>query len=266
MADEGDGLEVDVTRPSVARAYDAVLGGRDNYPPDRAVAEELRKTAPQITDLAWWNRAILGRGVRYLAAEAGVRQFIDLGAGLPTMENTHEVAQRHAPDARVVYVDIDPFVLAHGRKLLAADDRTAVITADLRKPWSVLEHPDTRRLIDLSEPVAILLIGMLHHLHDDEDPGGIVDTYMGAVPPGSHLFITHFCDSSPDARALEKTFLTFLGSGRFRTVAEIRRYFTGLEMAEPGLVYLPEWRPDEPVNRWLTTAQRLMVGGIGRKP
>jgi hypothetical protein len=266
VAVEGDGMEFDVTRPSVARAYDAVLGGRDNYPPDRAVAEELRRTVPRIADLAWWNRAILGRGVRYLAAEAGVRQFIDLGAGLPTMENTHEVAQRHAPGARVVYVDIDPIVLAHGSALLAANDRTAVITADLRKPWSILDHPDTRRLIDRSEPVAILLVGMLHHLHDGEDPGGIVDTYVGAVPPGSHLFITHFCDASPDARALQKTFLTFLGSGRFRTVVEIRRYFAGLEMVGPGLVYLPEWRPDEPVNRWLTTAQRLMVGGIGRKP
>jgi hypothetical protein len=265
VAVDGDGLEFDVSRPSVARTYDAVLGGRDNYPPDEAVAEELRKTVPQITDLAWWNRAVLGRGVRYLAAEAGMRQFIDLGAGLPTMDNTHEVARRHAPDARVVYVDIDPIVLAHGKALLAADERTAVITADLRKPCGVLDHPDTRRLIDRTKPVAILLVGVLHHLHDNENPGGIVDAYMDAVPAGSHLFITHFCDSGPDARALQKTFLTFLGSGRFRTVVEIRRYFAGLEMVEPGLVYLPEWRPDGPVNRWLTTTQRLTVAGIGRK-
>jgi SAM-dependent methyltransferase len=265
VRDGSPAFKFDVTKPSIARAYDAVLGGKDNYAVDRAVADELRRTSPRIGALAWWNRAILGRGVRYLAAEAGVRQFIDLGAGLPTMENTHQVAQRHAPGARVVYVDIDPIVLAHGRALLAANDRTAVITADLRRPCSILDHPDTRQLIDLSEPVAILLVGMLHHLHDDEDPEGIVRAYMGAVPPGSHLFITHFCDSGPEARALEKTFLAFLGTGRFRTTEEIRRFFTGLEMVEPGLVYLSEWRPDGPVSCRPTIAQRLMVGGIGRK-
>ncbi|WP_059005687.1 SAM-dependent methyltransferase [Streptomyces specialis] len=259
-------VAVDVTVPSIARAYDAVLGGKDNYAADRAVADQLRRTMPAIGELAWSNRAILGRTVRHLAAEAGIRQFLDLGAGLPTMENTHQVAQRHAPAARVVYIDNDPIVLAHGRALLEENDRTAVVTADLRAPEAVLADPGVRRLIDLSEPVAVLLVGMLHHLHDDEDPAGLVDAYMSAVPPGSHLVVTHFCDTGPDARELQETFLRFLGTGRFRTTAEIAAYFDGLDMLPPGLVPLPLWRPDTPVEEPLSTARRLMAGGVGRKP
>ncbi|HEX2313205.1 MAG TPA: SAM-dependent methyltransferase [Thermomonospora sp.] len=257
---------IDTTRPSIARAYDAVLGGKDNYEVDRAVAEELFKVMPEIGDLAWYNRAILGRGVRHLAAEAGVRQFLDLGSGLPTVENTHQVAQRHVPDARVVYVDIDPIVLAHGRALLVQNEYTTVVTADLRDPEAVLGLPEVHKLIDFSEPVAVLLVGMLHHLHDDEDPQGIVERYMAAVPSGSHLFLTHFCRSGPDAAALEETFLRFLGTGRFRTREEIARYFTGLDLVPPGLVHLPEWRPDGLLTYPLTIGQRLMIGGIARKP
>ncbi|WP_433337331.1 SAM-dependent methyltransferase [Spirillospora sp. CA-294931] len=257
---------IDVTNPSIARAYDAVLGGKDNYAPDRAVADELMKVMPEIRELAWDNRALLGRGVRYLAREAGVRQFIDLGSGLPTVENTHQVAQSEAVDARVVYVDNDPIVLAHGRAILAENDRTAVVSADLRDPEGVLGHDRVRDLIDLSEPVAVLLVGMLHHLHDDEGPKRIVEAYMDAVPSGSHLFLTHFCRSGPDAEALEKTFLHFLGTGRFRTRDEVAEYLDGLDLVDPGLVYLPEWRPDKPVEYPLSVRERLMIGAIGRKP
>lgn len=262
----GPAPHIDLSRPSIARAYDAVLGGKDNYVVDRAVADQLRETMPQIGDIAWYNRAILGRTVRYLAAEAGIRQFIDLGAGLPTMENTHQVAQRHDPGARVVYVDNDPIVLAHGRALLEENDRTAVVTADLREPAAVLAHPDVTRLLDLSQPVGVLLVGMLHHLHDDEDPQGIVDAYMSVVPSGSHLVITHFCDMGADAKSLQDTFLSFLGTGRFRTVEEITGYFRGLELVDPGVVYLPQWRPDGPVSEPLSVAERLMAGGVARKP
>ncbi|MFE1592898.1 SAM-dependent methyltransferase [Nocardia sp. NPDC058705] len=256
----------DVNTPSIARAYDAVLGGKDNYQADRAVADHLRATLPQIGELAWLNRAVLGRGVRYLAEEAGIRQFLDLGAGLPTMENTHQVAQSVDPQARVVYVDIDPIVLAHGRALLATNDNTRVVTADLRDSSTVLELAAVREMIDFSEPVAIMLVGMLHHLHDDEDPAGIVKAYLDAVPSGSYVFITHFCDSGDEARELEKTFLTFLGTGRFRTTDELSEFFVGLEMVEPGLVYLPQWRPDRIVRDKLTLPERLMVGAIARKP
>ncbi|NGN62388.1 SAM-dependent methyltransferase [Streptomyces sp. A7024] len=257
--------EIDPSRPSIARAYDVVLGGKDNYAADRAFADQLRATVPQIDDLAWLNRRLLGRAVRYLAGEAGLDQFLDLGAGLPTMENTHQVAQAQNPDTRVVYVDIDPIVLAHGQALLAENGRTGVITADLRDPTAVLEHPTTRELIDRGRPVAVLLIGLLHHLHDDENPQGIVDAYMDAVPAGSHLAISHFCDVGPEARELQETFLTFLGTGRFRTIEEITGYFRGLELIEPGVVPLPVWRPDGLPPGELTLWDRLMAAGVARK-
>ncbi|WP_405497061.1 SAM-dependent methyltransferase [Nocardia sp. NBC_00511] len=263
MADRDAGLDVSV--PSIARAYDAVLGGKDNYEADRAVARQLTETFPGISELAQYNRDILARGVHYLAAHAGITQFLDLGAGLPTMENTHQVAQRERPDARVVYVDIDPIVLAHGQAFLAENAHTKVITADLRDPGEVLANPEVRALVDFEQPVAIMLVGMLHHLHDNDDPGGIVRAYMDAVVPGSHLFITHFCDSDPEARALEDTFLTFLGTGRFRSRAEIAEFFTGFDLVEPGLVYLPLWRPDDEEPLHLTPTERLMIGGIARK-
>ncbi|OHV29120.1 MULTISPECIES: SAM-dependent methyltransferase [Pseudofrankia] len=258
--------EIDVTRPSIARVYDAVIGGKDNFEVDRAIAAEALRIVPEIGDVGRYNRAILRRGVTFLAREAGIRQFVDLGSGLPTVENTHQVAQRHAPDARVVYVDNDPIVLAHGRALLAENDNTDVVTADLREPADVLARPEIAKHIDLSQPVGVLLIGVIHHLGDDEDPDGIVATYLDAVPSGSYLFLTHFCASSPDALALEDAMLRDLGTGRFRTLEEITGYFQGLELLDPGVVYLPEWRPDEPVNHPLTVGQRLMAGGIARKP
>ncbi|MGK5533938.1 SAM-dependent methyltransferase [Streptomyces sp. URMC 129] len=258
-------MGIDVTVPSIARAYDAVLGGKNNYASDRAVADELRRITPGIGDLGWANRAMLGRTVRHLAVEAGIRQFLDLGAGLPTMDNTHQVAQRHAPSARVVYVDNDPIVLAHGRALLEENDATAVVTADLCEPEQVLADPGVRRLIDLSEPVGVLLVGILHHFRDDEAVARVVDAYMAAVPPGSHLVITHFCDIGPDAWELQETFRRSLGTGRFRTAKEIAAYFDGLDLLDPGLVPLVMWRPDAPVQEPLPVAQRLMVGGVGRK-
>ncbi|GLW65321.1 SAM-dependent methyltransferase [Actinomadura rubrobrunea] len=258
---------IDITKPSIARAYDVVLNGKDNFEADRAFVREIVKVVPEIYDVAKYNREILGRGVRFLA-EQGIRQFLDLGSGLPTVENTHQVAQRVAPDANVVYVDNDPIVLAHGRALLAENERTAVVTADLRDPKAVMSDPEVTRLIDFGRPTAIMLVGILHHLHDDEDPQGIVEAYMSAVPSGSYLFVTHFCASSQAARDAEKQYLAILGTGRFRTVEEITAYFDGLDLLEPGVVPLPLWRPDGPVppEGELTVGQRLMYGGIARKP
>ncbi|WP_433194692.1 SAM-dependent methyltransferase [Nocardia sp. CA-107356] len=259
-------VEIDPNKPSISRVYDALLGGKDNYPVDEKVCEHLRATMPNIDDLAKLNREILGRGVRYLAGEAGLKQYLDLGAGLPTMENTHQVAQSLQPGAHVVYVDNDPLVLAHGRALLKQNDHTVVVSADLRHPDKVLAHPDVRRTIDFEQPVAVMLVGMLHHLHDDEDPAGVVDGYMNAVPSGSHLFITHFCDSGEEARRTEKSFMEFLGTGRFRTDDEILDLIRGYDLVEPGLVYLPQWRPTRIVRDKLTVIERLMVGAIARKP
>ncbi|MFG2003705.1 SAM-dependent methyltransferase [Spirillospora sp. NPDC048911] len=255
---------IDVSKPSIARVYDAALGGKDNFEVDRVVLAQLSEGLPEVMSMARVNRATLGRGVRIMA-EQGIRQFLDLGAGLPSADNTHTVAQRIAPSSRVVYVDKDPIVLAHGRALLAEDDRTAVITADLREPASILEHEDVHRLIDFDQPVGIMLVAILHHLHDDEDPKGLVDAYMDAVPAGSHLFITHFCNFGPVAEALQEKFLRLLGTGRFRTPEEITAYFDGYDLLEPGVVPNPYWRPDEPPAAALTIAQQLHYTGLGRK-
>ncbi|WP_245966325.1 SAM-dependent methyltransferase [Sphaerisporangium album] len=256
---------IDTTRPSIARAYDVVLNGKDNFEVDRAFVAEIVKVVPEIYDVATYNREILGRGVRFMAGQ-GITQFIDLGSGLPTVENTHHVAQRANPESRVVYVDNDPMVLAHGRALLAEDDRTAVLTTDLRDPSAILADPAVRKLIDFDRPVGVMLVGILHHLHDDEDPRGIIERYMAAVPSGSYLFVTHFCDSSQDARDAEKKFLALLGTGRFRTPEEITAFFDGFELLDPGVVPLPLWRPDGPTPKDLTVGQRLMYGGLARKP
>ncbi|GAA3591128.1 hypothetical protein GCM10022419_087360 [Nonomuraea rosea] len=190
----------------------------------------------------------------------------NLGSGLPTVENTHQVAQRTHPESRVVYVDNDPMVRAQGQALLAANERTAVVTSDLRDPAAILGDESVKRLIDLGRPVGVMLVGILHHLHDDEDPQGIVEAYMAAVPSGSHLFITHFCASSQESRDAEQKYLALLGTGRFRTVAEITAFFDGFELVEPGVVPLPLWRPEAGVPEELTVGQRLMFGGIARKP
>ncbi|WP_344829468.1 SAM-dependent methyltransferase [Actinocorallia longicatena] len=256
---------IDITVPSIARTYDVVLRGKDNFAVDRAFVDEIVKVVPEIYDVATFNREVLGRAVRYMVGQ-GVRQFLDLGSGLPTVENTHQAAQSVAPGSRVAYVDNDPIVLAHGKAILAENDRTAVVTADLRDPAGVLSDPEIRRLIDFGEPVGLMLVGILHHLHDDEDPQGIVDAYLAAIPSGSYVFITSFCNSSPEAAAAEKQYLALLGTGRFRTPAEITAWFDGLDLLEPGVVPNPLWRPDRPVDTDLTVGQRLIYGGLARKP
>jgi hypothetical protein len=270
-----------VTRPSAARLYDHAIGGKDNYTVDRSAGALIKRAHPQARELAVMNRAALRRGVRFLAAEAGIRQFLDLGSGLPTQDNTHEVAQRADPQARVVYIDNDPIVLAHARALLIENHRTDVVAADLRDVRGVVTHPGVCRLIDFSEPVAVVLAAILHHLPDSDDPAGLVAAYLDGVPSGSFLFLTSFCGSDPGAAPVEQAFLTHLGTGWFRPPAVIQGYFEGLEMIEPGLVPLSQWRPDTAFDRELfptdrtrlhdvagelPLTERLIVGGMARKP
>lgn len=257
-------LGIDPEVPSIARVYDAFLGGTDNFPSDRRVVEGIAAAVPEMRTVATLNRAVLGRGVRFLV-QRGVEQFLDLGSGLPTAENTHEVARAVNPGVRVVYVDKDPLVAAHSGALIG-DDLTAMVTADLRSPGTVMAAPAVRRLIDFDSPVAVLLVGILHHLHDEEDPRGVVEAYLSAVPSGSYLFISHFCDSGPEARQAEQKFLSLLGTGRFRTETEIATFFNGLELVEPGLVPTPLWHPDGPVAASLRVGDRLIWAGIARKP
>ena len=257
--------EIDVHQPSIARVYDAILGGKDNFAADRAVADLARQAFPDGGQAAHINRALLGRAVRYMA-RAGVDQFLDLGSGLPTVQNTHQIAQAANAAARVVYVDNDPIVLAHGRALLADNPGTNVVTADLREPEQILSHPDIVRFLDLSRPVGVILNAVIHHVLDEEDPYGIVDHYKQLMSSGSYLLITHFSSSSPEARALEQVLLRTLGRGQLRSREEITRFFDGLDIIEPGIVYLPEWRPDEPVPDPLDISSLLYIGGLGRKP
>ncbi|MEO5876836.1 MAG: SAM-dependent methyltransferase [Streptosporangiaceae bacterium] len=242
---------VDVSKPSVSRIYDYNLGGKDNFAIDREVSRRIEKSMPESSGVAVLNRAMLRRAVRYLAGEAGLRQFLDLGSGLPARDNTHQVAGRVAPDSRVVYVDHDPIVLAHSRALLLDDDRTSVITADLSEVESVLEHADTRRLIDFSQPVGVLLCGILHHVADERDPAAIVRAYLDVFPAGSHLLITHFHRGTPEASELERRFIESIGSGWFRSEDQIRSYFLGLDLVGPGLVPVSSWRPDPAYDREL---------------
>ncbi|MBB5783887.1 SAM-dependent methyltransferase [Nonomuraea jabiensis] len=264
---------IDTTKPSVSRVYDYMLGGKDNYEIDRQVAAAALKVAPDAPEAAMANREFLRRTVHFLAAEAGIRQFLDIGSGLPTQGNVHEIAQAVAPQSRVVYVDHDPIVLVHGRALLAVDASTTIVEADAREPEKILNDQKTRSLIDFDEPVGLLMFGILHHLGDDEDPAGVAGALIGPLAPGSHVVISHFHNPgeahpevSKQAYEAERIFNERLGTGRWRTREEILAYFDGLELLEPGLVPLPEWRPGPDDRATPGITYHTFVGGVGRKP
>lgn len=257
---------IDITIPSIARAYDYALGGKNYFEVDRKIVDTLKETFPGVLAIAKINRTFLQRGVAYLTGEAGIRQFIDVGSGLPSAGNVHEVAHKIDPTARVVYVDHDPIVLAHGRALLADNASTTVIQADAADPQSILDDPVTREFIDFDKPFAVLLSGIIHHLSDEQDPVRVAQTFTAAMPSGSYLLSSNFLDDDdPEAKQLEAKILGAFRTGRFRTWEEQRAYFDGLEMVEPGLVYANDWHPDvntEKSSSWHT----FYCGGIGKKP
>ncbi|GAA3762771.1 hypothetical protein HDA32_005875 [Spinactinospora alkalitolerans] len=260
--------DLDTGQPTAARVYDVMLDGKDNFAVDREVAHGSLAVMPELKEIAVHNREILHRAVRHIVGEGGITQFLDLGSGLPTVKNTHEVAQETDPDARVVYVDIDPIVLAHGRAILADNPNTTVVTADIRDPRTLLENPEIRGFLDLGKPICVMLVGILHHILDEENPNGIVAALRDAVPSGSYFFITNFTRLSdePASIDLEKQLLEQLGTGRVRTPAELERFFDGLDLLTPGIVPLPLWRPDRPITDATSTAVRFMTGGVARKP
>lgn len=264
---------VDITQPSVARVYDYFVGGTDNFAIDRMVAERALEIMPDAKEAGLAARAFLRRAVRYMAADAGVRQFLDIGSGLPTGTNVHQVARGVDPAARVVYVDIDPMVHAHGRALLAGDDTTALIEGDVRDPEAILGHPVLRERLDLTRPVGLLLLSILHHVNDAEDPGRIAATLRAALPSGSHLAIIHFWDPgdeqprvSAKVREAEKVFNETMGTGRWRRRDEIEAYFGDFTMVEPGLVPLADWRPDAEPAPVQNDSYWTMLGGVARRP
>jgi hypothetical protein len=259
---------IDPSKAHVARMYDYYLGGDNNFEADRIACMGLDKIVPGTRGLAINNRKYLVRVVHALATEYGIRQFIDIGTGLPTMDNVHQVARRAHPDARVVYVDIDPIVSVHGRALIADDDSTAFILQDVRRTEEILNHPDTRRLIDFSQPVAALYISFLHQIPDRDDPAGQVRTMMTNLVPGSFVAMSHLVAPDPQLRK-QLTDLMLNATegnwGRVRTKAEVDQFFDGLEVIPPGLAEITTWRPgataaEEQTFDWIE------YGGVARKP
>ena len=255
----------DTTVAHIARVYDYWLGGKDNFAVDREAAERVITAYPDIVRSCQANRAFLARTVRYLVCEAGIRQFLDIGTGIPAANNTHEVAQRDAPESRVVYVDNDPVVLAHARALLASGPAgaTAYVDADLRNPGKILA--EAAGLLDFSRPVAVMLVAILQHIGNADDPCGIVATLVEAVPAGSHLVLSHPA-SDIEAEAMVKIAESMnelvAEKVTFRSQAEVSRFFDGLELVDPGLVPVPRWRPASPAEEASPT---VLWGGVGRK-
>ncbi len=247
--------------------YDYYLGGSHNFAVDRAMAERGKEVWPELPLIMRENRAYLRRAVRYLSAQ-GVTQFLDLGSGIPTVGNVHEIAQEGNPGSRVVYVDRDPIAVNHGRAILAGNDHAAVLQADVRDPDRVLADPDVRRLIDFDRPVAVLLVAVLHFVADEHDPAGIIARFRAAVAPGSYLALSHFSSEGPPERVegLVKLSRTTPEPLTLRSRAQIEGFLTGLEIVDPGVVYLPLWRPDSPADVGEDPEWCNDFAGVGRKP
>jgi hypothetical protein len=269
VAPEVTPVTIDSSRPHSARMYDYFLGGKDNYAVDRQTAEAAMQSWPAVRTAVRENRAFLGRTVRYLAREAGIRQFLDIGTGLPSADNVHEVAQSVTPQARVVYVDNDPVVLAHARSLLKSgpQGRTAYIDADLREPEAILADPAIGETLDLGEPVALMLVAILHFLVDAEDPAAIIRTLLGALTPGSYLVASHVtAEHDPEGvGGLERTYRQGGIPAQARTAADFTKLaFTGLRLIEPGVVLVSDWRSEPSSIRPAASAVNW-YGGVGVK-
>jgi hypothetical protein len=260
--------EIDTSKPHPARMYDAYLGGKDNYPVDREAVRGILRIFPEVRGIAVANRAFLQRAVRFLAGEAGIRQFLDIGTGIPSAGNVHEVAGQAAPDARVVYVDNDPIVHVHANALLTGSGTTGVVLADMRDPDVILEHPKVRGLIDFTQPVALLLVAILHFITEEENPAGIVAALRDALPAGSYLALSHGTldfhpsDGADMAAAGYKNATAPLV---LRTRERVSGFFDGFDLLEPGLVQAPLWRPDGRRPRPKDLAKIGIYAGIGRK-
>jgi hypothetical protein len=259
---------IDPSKAHVARMYDYYLGGQNNFEADRMACMELDTLMPGVRGMFTNNRRFLARLVRTLARDYGIRQFLDIGSGLPTQENVHQIAKQVHADTRVVYVDNDPIVAVHGRALIADDASTAVILEDARHTGAILDHPDTQRLIDFTKPAALLFLTFLHHI-PDRDAEKLVRGLLAPLAPGSFLGISHAVSADPDLRAQTRDLMTRVteghSAGRARTRADVANYFTGLDIIPPGLVDVTTWRPDQvpPVEQ---TRDMSEYGGAGRKP
>jgi len=255
----------DTSVPQTARIWNYWLGGKDNFPVDRAVGDQILEAFPAIVENARASRAFLARAVRYLAGEAGIRQFLDIGTGLPTADNTHQVAQAVAPECRIVYVDNDPIVLTHARALLTStpEGATAYIDADLRDPDKILQ--EAARTLDFTQPIAIMLMGILGHIEDDDQARSIVNHLVGAVPSGSYLTMNDGTDTSEEVVEAGRIWNQSASpTYHLRSPDRIARFFDGLELVEPGVVSPPRWRPEP--SPFGLPAEIDSFCGVGRKP
>ena len=258
----------DTSVANQARIYDYLLGGKDNYAADRAAAEVALKIYPDMVFAARANRAFLRRAIRYLSADAGIRQFLDVGTGIPTKGNVHQVAQAIAPETRVLYVDYDPIVLAHSRALLTSHEAGATdyLQADLRDTTAILDQ--ARKFLDVTQPVSVTLVAILHAIADSDDPHAIVAQIMDALPAGSHLTVSHLAsdvlDESTHQSLQSSTAPHFQQQFTSRTNEQVSRFFAGLDLVEPGVVRLEEWRPDPQADG--ETRESIAWCAVGRKP
>ncbi|MFI0352817.1 SAM-dependent methyltransferase [Actinomadura sp. 9N407] len=262
---------IDPTKAHPSRRYNYWLGGKDNFAVDRESAETVASVFPTVGLSARENRAFLGRVVRHLAGEVGIDQFLDIGTGLPSAGNVHEIAQSIEPAARIVYVDNDPIVLAHARALLPSDPagRTAYLHADLLEPGRILTDPALLRTLDMSRPVALMLVAIMHFIEDDQDPYGIVERLLAALPPGSHIVLTNATGDhlTPEQYAESKTANARSGVPfRLRSLEEFTRFFTGLELLPPGIGSVVDWRPDVPPEKRPSVEDVSMLCGVARLP
>jgi hypothetical protein len=258
--------EVDLSRPSAARVYDYYLGGSHNLEVDRRMAREAIGLWPDLPAIMQSNRAFLRRAVRYVAAK-GIDQFLDIGSGIPTVGNVHEAAQQVNPRARVVYVDSDPVAVAHSRAILAGNERTEVVHADLRQPEALFEHPSVRATLDLNRSVAVLMVAVLHFVPDEDDPGDAVARLGARLAGGSYLVLSHAsAEGRPEMAGSHRQLYSRTPTPMtMRSRAEIERLFDGFELVEPGLVWLPLWHPDHPADAEQQPERTTGYAGVGRK-
>lgn len=262
--------KLDLSVPSAARAYDYFLGGSHNFEPDRDFADQVQQVVPWVPNVARLNRSFLHR-VLHFYLEQGIHQFLDLGSGIPTAGNVHEVAQERTPGARVVYVDYEPVAHNYAQTLLADNPNATIIQADIRDPSAILDHPDTQRLLDFSQPIGLLMVGVMLFIGPEARPRELVNTYRQRLAPGSYLAISHIADEDADPELQDQVAQLVAAYEQadehvfVRSHAEITSWFDGMELVEPGVTFLPDWRPGSQ-RELADVARPLGYGGVARQP